>query len=223
MADKPIEVLTGEIPTFSVIWLHGLGADGTDFVGVLPELGLPEGLAGRFIFPHAPFMPVTCNGGYVMRAWYDIISLAPTDRRVDRDGLLASCESVRQLIAREVTRGIPARCIFIAGFSQGGAVAYTTALRHPEALGGVIALSTYIPATDLLLDAAAGANGSLPMFAAHGTQDDVVSLELGLKAREFLEAQGFRPEWHAYPMPHSVCLEEVQAIGAWLRGLLAES
>lgn len=217
MSEQPIELATGAAPTFSVIWLHGLGADGTDFVPAIPELGLGDSPVGRFIFPNAPYLPVTCNGGYVMRAWYDINSLEPSDRRVDRAGLLASCEAVRRLIAKEVARGIPMRRIFIAGFSQGGAVAYTTALTHPEPLGGVIALSTYLPAPDVLSNAASGPNRAIPIFAAHGTEDDVVPLELGLRAKTFLEGQGFRLEWHVYPMPHSVSLAEFRDIGAWLQ------
>lgn len=223
MSDAPIELATGERATFSVIWLHGLGADGTDFVPVVPELGLPAVPAGRFIFPHAPHMPVTCNGGYVMRAWYDIVSLEPTNRQVDLAGLLASCETLRQLIAREVERGIPARRIFIAGFSQGGAVAYTTALGYPEPLGGVIALSTYLPAPQALGNVAAGANGKTPIFAAHGTEDEVVSIQLGLAARDFLLGQGCSLDWQTYPMSHSVCLEEIRDIGRWLQAQLKEA
>ena len=222
MPDEPIELVSGEDPSFSLIWLHGLGADGSDFVPVVPELRLRHGLSGRFIFPHAPYMRVTCNGGYEMRAWYDILSLEPNSRRVDVAGLLESRETVRRLIAREIQRGIPARRIFIAGFSQGGAVAYTTALTHGESLGGVIALSTYLPAADLLRDEAIGANRDIPIFAAHGSDDDVVSLELGVKAKDFLEGQGCRLEWHTYPMPHTVCLEEVQEIGVWLQRLLED-
>lgn len=222
MSDDPIEVVTGDDPRFSLIWLHGLGADGSDFVPAVPELRLRPGFSGRFVFPHAPYRRVTCNGGYEMRAWYDILSLEPTNRRVDVAGLLESRETVRRLIAREMEQGIPASRIFIAGFSQGGAVAYTTALTHGEPLGGVIALSTYLPAADLLLNASIGANRDIPIFAAHGTEDDVVSLELGVRAKDFLEGQGWRPEWHTYPMPHSVCLEEVEAIGAWLQRLLED-
>jgi phospholipase/carboxylesterase len=212
----PLEVETAANPEYAVIWLHGLGADGSDFVPVVPELGLAEKPAVRFIFPHASYMPVTCNGGYVMRAWYDIISLDSGSRRVDEAGILASCETVRGLIAREKSRGIPAGRIFIAGFSQGGAVAYTTALTHPEKLAGVIALSTYIPSPGLLSEDAAGANCHIPIFAAHGTADDVVSPILGLAARNQLIERGYAVEWHEYPMPHSVCLEEVWAIGHWL-------
>lgn len=139
----PIEIETAANPEFAVIWLHGLGADGSDFVPVVPELGLPAAPAVRFIFPHAPHMPVTCNGGYVMRAWYDIISLDSNARRIDEAGIIASREAIRGLIEFEKSRGIPVDRIFIAGFSQGGAVAYTTALTHPEKLAGVIALSTF--------------------------------------------------------------------------------
>ena len=212
----PLEVETGANPAYAVIWLHGLGADGSDFVPVVPELGLAESPAVRFIFPHAPYMPVTCNGGYVMRAWYDIISLDSTSRRIDEAGIVASRDIVRHLIARETGRGIPADRIFLAGFSQGGAVAYTTALTHPEKLAGVIALSTYIPSPGLLTDESAAANRHIPIFAAHGMADDVVAPSLGLAARELLIERGYAVDWHEYPMPHSVCLEEVWAIGRWL-------
>ena len=212
----PLEVETAAHPEYAVIWLHGLGADGSDFVPVVPELGLAETPAVRFIFPHAPYMPVTCNGGYVMRAWYDIISLDSTRRRIDEAGIVASCEAVRQLIEREKSRGIPVDRVFLAGFSQGGAVAYTTALTHPEKLAGVIALSTYIPSPALLTADSAGANRRIPIFAAHGTADDVVSPTLGVAARDLLLERGYALDWHEYPMPHSVCLEEVWAIGRWL-------
>lgn len=212
----PLEVETGASPEYAVIWLHGLGADGSDFVPVVPELGLADKPAVRFIFPHAPYMPVTCNGGYVMRAWYDIISLESTSRRIDESGIIASRDTVCRLIEREKKRGIPAAHIFLAGFSQGGAVAYTTALTHPERLAGLIALSTYIPSPDLLTEDTAAANREIPIFAAHGTADDVVSPNLGLAARNLLNKRGYAIDWHDYPMPHSVCLEEVWAIGAWL-------
>jgi len=213
---SPLEVETSADPKFAVIWLHGLGADGSDFVPVVPELGLPDAPGVRFIFPHAPYIPVTCNGGYVMRAWYDIISLDSNARRIDEAGILASREIIRGLIELEKSRGIPVGRIFLAGFSQGGAVAYTTALTHPEKLAGVIALSTYIPSPALLTDESADANRSTPIFAAHGTHDDVVSPSLGLAARALLGERGYALEWHEYPIPHSVCLEEVQAIGRWL-------
>ena len=212
----PIEIDTAANPEFAVIWLHGLGADGSDFVPILPELGLPAAPAVRYIFPQAPHMPVTCNGGYVMRAWYDIISLESNARRIDEAGIIASRETIRGLIEFEKSRGIPVDRIFIAGFSQGGAVAYTTALTHPEKLAGVIALSTYIPSPALLTEESAAANRSTPIFAAHGTGDDVVSPALGLAARKLLTDRGYAIEWHEYAMPHSVCLEEVKAIGGWL-------
>lgn len=217
-----LEVETATNPEYAVIWLHGLGADGSDFVPVVPELGLASAPGVRFVFPHAPHMPVTCNGGYVMRAWYDIISLDSTSRRIDEAGIVASCVAIRHLIEREKGRGIPVDCIFLAGFSQGGAVAYTTALTYPEKLAGIIALSTYIPSPALLTDESAGANRNIPIFAAHGTADDVVSPSLGLAARKLLTERGYTLEWHEYPMPHSVCLEEVHAIGRWLGQRMGE-
>jgi phospholipase/carboxylesterase len=216
-----IEVETGEAPIHAVIWMHGLGADGSDFVPVVPELGLNAWPAIRFIFPHAPEIAVTCNGGYVMRAWYDIISLDKTSRTIDEAGILNSRAAIRRLIAHEKQRGIPSGNIFLAGFSQGGAVAYTTALTHPEPLGGLIALSTYIPSRKLIEDEATAANKAIPIFAAHGTEDDVVSLELGINARDFLKEQGYALTWCEYPMPHAVCLEEIVTIGRWLNGRMA--
>lgn len=216
-----IEIETAPNPRFSVIWLHGLGADGSDFEPVVPELGLDERLGVRFIFPHAPMIPVTCNGGYVMPAWYDIISLDPNSRRIDDAGIVASRAAIRRLIEREVARGVPAARIFVAGFSQGGAVAYATALTHPEPLAGVIALSTYIPNPAWLATEASEANKSRPIFAAHGREDDVVAPVLGLAARDFLIQRGYPLEWHDYAMPHSVCIEEIEEIGRWLRHIMA--
>ena len=216
-----IELVHGDDPQYAVIWLHGLGADGSDFVPVVPELGLAASPGVRFIFPNAPEMPVTCNGGYVMSAWYDIISLEPHSRRIDEAGIVQSRDAIRRLIERENARGIPCERIFLAGFSQGGAVAYTTALTHPEALAGVIALSTYLPVEELVEREATPANRALPVFAAHGSIDDVVSPALGRRARDFVAARGNAVVWQEYPMPHSVCLEEVEDIGAWLRERLA--
>ena len=222
MIDTPIELSTGQTSEYSVIWLHGLGADGADFVPVIPELGLNSNHRIRFIFPHAPYRRVTCNGGYEMRAWYDIISLEPKSREIDVAGLLESRTYIRELIAKEVQRGVPSRKIILAGFSQGGAVAYLTALTHPEELGGVIALSTYIPSPELLLDEAAPGNRHIPILAAHGDEDDVVSLQLGLMAKECLAGAGYTIEWLTYPMPHSICIEEIQAIGAWLQSRMSQ-
>ena len=211
-----IEVDSAANPSVAVIWMHGLGADGSDFEPIVPELGLAESPAVRFIFPNAPYRPVTCNGGYVMRAWYDIISLEPDSRQIDETGLLESREIVRQLIQREEKRGIPSQRMFLAGFSQGGAVAYLSALTHPEPLAGVIALSTYIPEARLITEDLSAANRHIPLFVAHGTDDDVVSIKLGRQALALLEQCGLKPAWHTYDMPHSVCIDEVRDIGTWL-------
>lgn len=222
--DEPTlrEIETGPNPSVAVIWLHGLGADGSDFVPIVPELGLPDEPAVRFIFPDAPYRAVTCNGGYEMRAWYDILSLAPESRRIDETDLLESRDTVRALIAREVGRGIPSSHIFLAGFSQGGAVAYLTALTHPEPLAGLLALSTYVPSADLLQAGFNPACRTLPVFVAHGSVDDVVSMDLGRGAQDLLLTLGMQPAWNAYEMGHGVCLAEVQDIGDWLAGRLGE-
>jgi phospholipase/carboxylesterase len=216
-----IEVETAANPQFSVIWLHGLGADGSDFVPVVPELALSGGNAVRFIFPHAPAIAVTCNGGCVMPAWYDIVSLDSHSRSVDAAGIASSRQAIVNLIERENQRGIPSQRIFIAGFSQGGAIAYVTALSYPNKLAGVIALSTYLPLPGELSANAAPANRATPVFAAHGTDDDVVSFELGLAARDFLIEGGYPVDWHDYPMSHSVCIDEIRAIGQWLNARMA--
>ena len=212
---------SAEQPRFAVIWLHGLGADGSDFVPVVPHLGLEAAPAVRFVFPNAPQIPVTCNGGYVMPAWYDIISLAPDTREVDARGVARSREAIRRLIERENARGIPCARIFLAGFSQGGAIAYVTALTHVERLAGIVALSTYLPTPELVETEGAAANAGLAVFAAHGTEDDVVGPDLGRRARDFLRQRGHPIDWRDYPMPHSVCIEEIIAIGAWLRARMA--
>ncbi|MDW3682700.1 alpha/beta hydrolase [Cupriavidus sp. CV2] len=216
-----IEIETAPSPTWSVIWMHGLGADGSDFVPVVPELGLARAPGVRFVFPNAPAIPVTCNGGYVMPAWYDIHSLDDARRHTDEAGIRVSRDAVRALIARENQRGVPSHRVVLAGFSQGGAVAYTTALTHPEALGGIVALSTYIPAPALLAAEFSEANRATPIFAGHGTEDDVVSVQLGLLARDTLEKLGCKVDWHTYRMSHSVCMEEIKAIGAWLNARFA--
>jgi len=212
-----IEVETRDNPRHAVIWLHGLGADGSDFVPVVPELGLANLPGVRFIFPHAPEIPVTCNGGYVMRAWYDIVALDSSSREIDEAGIVQSREAIRRLIARENRGGIPCARIFVAGFSQGGAVAYTTALTHDEPLAGIIALSTYIPCGELMTRERTAANGDIAIFAAHGRTDDVVSPELGRRARDLLLHLGYRVDWHEYPISHAVCLEEIHLLAAWLR------
>jgi phospholipase/carboxylesterase len=200
----------------SVIWLHGLGADGHDFEPIVPELGLPDSLAVRFIFPHAPSIPVSINGGMVMPAWYDIRELE-LRRGHDEQGIGRSAEQVRALIARENERGVESERIVLAGFSQGGAIALHVGLRHPHKLAGVIALSTYLLGEESLARELAPANRRVPIFQAHGLQDPMVPFERGLAARERLLELGLPVEWHTYRMQHAVCPEEIRDIGAWLK------
>ncbi|MFZ3191895.1 MAG: dienelactone hydrolase family protein [Moraxellaceae bacterium] len=215
-----IEVETAAQPTHAVIWLHGLGANGDDFVPIVPELGLPQNLAVRFIFPHAPEIPVTINAGYVMPAWYDILSLDKVSRQVDLVGIERSRQQIVGLIEREQARGIPADRIVIAGFSQGGAMAYSVGLTYPERLAGVMALSAYIPSIEGLASQRHTANQQTPIFVAHGTQDPVVGLAMGQQAVDWLQQQAYPVEWHQYLMQHQVCLEEIQQIGRWLQQVL---
>lgn len=215
-----IEVSTSPAPLFAVIWLHGLGADASDFVSVVSVLGLESAPGVRFVFPHAPQIPVTCNGGAVMRAWYDILAIGRNTRKIDEPGLLQSRAAVRRLIARENERGIPTCRIFLAGFSQGGALAYATGLTHAEPVAGIVALSTYLPASETVMREAAQARHRVPVFAAHGTEDDVVAPEMGEEARDSLVRWGYQPEWQTFPMPHSVSIGEIRAIGTWLRARL---
>lgn len=215
-----IELATGAEPRASVIWLHGLGADGWDFVPLVRELDLPEDLALRFIFPNAPVRPVTINNGHAMRAWYDI-AMADIGRLPDEAGIRQSQAQVEAFLAREKSRGIAAGNIVLAGFSQGGAIALHTGLRHTERLAGILALSTYLPLAETLDRESADANDRVPIFMAHGTQDPVVPLSLAESSRATLAARGLSPEWHAYPMPHSICAEEVSAIALWLSARFA--
>ncbi len=219
---ETIEIETGTSPTASVIWMHGLGADGNDFVPVVQELGLPQALPVRFIFPHAPMQPVTINNGYVMRAWYDISldDLEGGSKRADEKGVRASQAAIGKLVSREAERGISFKNIVLAGFSQGGAVALQTGLRYPQQLAGVMALSTYLPLADSLPQEAAPANLLTPLFMAHGKHDPVVPYAMGSNSKVFLEKMGYRVEWHDYPMQHSVSLEEIQDIGVWLKRVL---
>lgn len=210
---------TGKNPTLTVIWLHGLGADGNDFVPIVPELKLPEDCAVRFLFPTAPSIPVTINGGFVMPAWYDILSLDGDQRQVDEAGILKSRELVRQLITEQNAAGIASHRIVIAGFSQGGAIAWSAALTQPEPLAGIIALSTYLPSLALIERELNADNLKLPMLAAHGSHDDVVPMSMGMQARDTIESLGGQVEWRAYPMAHAVCLEEIRHIGQWLTQL----
>ena len=215
-----IELETAPNPTASVIWLHGLGADGNDFVPIVAELALPPGMPTRFVFPHAPLRAVSINNGMRMRAWYDITG-ADLSRRADMAGVRQSQVQLEALIGREGERGIRPERIVLAGFSQGGAIALYTGLRHTERLAGIMALSTYLIAPDRLAAEASGANRAVPIFMAHGSADPVVRLDWAQASRSVLEAAGYAVEWHGYAMQHSVCLEEVQAIGTWLRRLLS--
>ena len=214
-----IELETAPKPTASVIWLHGLGADGNDFVPVVRELALPASLPIRFVFPHAPVRPVTINNGFKMRAWYDIAA-ADLTNRADLPGVKQSQLQVEALIAREVSRGIPESRIVAAGFSQGGAVALYTGLRHAERLAGIIALSTYLIGADALAIEAASINRDVPIFMGHGTADPVVRFEWGNASRQALVSAGYKVEWHTYGMEHSVCMDEIGAVSAWLQRVL---
>ena len=216
---ESIEIETAPQPNAAILWLHGLGADGRDFEPIVPEL-VPRGSrAWRFVFPNAPVRPVTINGGMRMRAWYDIVGL---DRKAAEDaaGFHDTDQKVRELITREVARGIPAERIVLAGFSQGGAVSLYTAPRLPEKLAGVMALSCYLPREGAFQAERSPANDATPIFMAHGQFDGVVSMTLGLKSREYLKAQGYKVEWHEYAMAHSVCAEEVADIRQFLMRVL---
>jgi phospholipase/carboxylesterase len=214
-----VTIDTNDNPEISVIWLHGLGADGNDFVPIVRELDL-AGLPGiRFIFPHARTIPVTVNGGYVMRAWYDITG-ADLTRREDETGLRASQQEVEAFIAREKARGIPASRIVLAGFSQGCAMTIQTGLRHPEKLAGMLCLSGYVPLADKLASERTEAGLATPIFMAHGRHDNVVPFSRAQQSHDFLVSLGCQVEWHEYAMQHSVCLEEVQAMSAWLKKVL---
>lgn len=213
-----IEHSTAENPDACVIWLHGLGADGHDFAGIVPELQLPAELHLRFIFPHAPYRPITLNNGYVMRGWYDISSLQFGSQE-DAVGIVESAEQINAFIERELSRGVHRQRIILAGFSQGGAIALYSGLRQPG-LGGVMALSTYVPLVGQPTNELT-AERSLPVFMAHGLQDDIVAHGYAVQSRMWLQQQGFSVEWHDYPMAHSVCMEEVGAIRRWLQARLA--
>ena len=209
----PIILQTGKQPQHSIIWLHGLGADGQDFVPIADELDLP--VAVRYIFPHAPMRPVTINGGFVMRAWYDIAGQR-MDARQDAGGIRASQLLVERLIAREMESGIMPGEIFLAGFSQGGAIALHTAMRQSVPLGGVLALSTYLPLADSAARESQPGSRVTPVFMAHGRSDPVIPYALGEVSRDALRGLGYAVEWHEYNMQHSVCEEELRDIETWL-------
>ena len=220
MDAEPLEVIeieTAPDPQASVIWMHGLGADGNDFAPLAGEIELPIGV--RYVFPHAPMMPVSINAGYVMRAWYDISDAAI--RREDEAGVRASQQSVEALLAREKSRGIAASRIVLAGFSQGGAIALQTGLRHGERLAGVMALSTYVPLADKLATEANPANRGVPIFMAHGTADPMISIDRAKASFDLLAKLGYPVEWREYRMEHSVCPQEIADIAGWLRRVFA--
>ena len=219
MSLEVIETETGKNPNATIIVLHGLGADGNDFVPVAEQLDLSKVGPVRYVFPHAPTMPVTINGGYVMRAWYDILG---TDlvRREDESGLRQSQALVESLIARERTRGIESTRIVLAGFSQGCAMTLMTGLRAAERLAGLVGLSGYLPLADKVAAERTSMNGDLPIFLAHGRMDPVIPIARAIASRDALIALGHPVEWHEYPMPHSVCAEEIADLERWLVRIL---
>ncbi len=212
-----ITVESGSNPIASVIWLHGLGANGHDFESIVPHLNLPASLPIRFIFPHAPEIPVTINGGYVMPAWYDILEMN-IERKIDEAQIQQSSDAITALIEREISRGIPSNKIILAGFSQGGAVAYHCGLSFDKPLAGILAMSTYFATWRTLK--IHPANKAVPLYLYHGTHDDVVLESMGLEARRVLIEKGFEPEFKTYPMSHEVCMEEVHDIAQALQTLL---
>jgi phospholipase/carboxylesterase len=216
---QAIRLETAPNPTACVIWMHGLGADGSDFVPIVPELDLSGCPPIRFVFPHAPSMRVTINNGMMMRAWYDVLS-EDFVRVEDEETLRSSQALVEELIAREKAQGIPAERMVLAGFSQGGAMTLQTGLRHPEKLAGLLVLSSYLPLRQQVAAERHAANKDTPLFMAHGVDDPIIAFERAQHSREQLEAMGYPVEWHEYPMPHSLCAEEVAHIGAWLRKVL---
>ena len=213
-----VEIETAGRPDAAVIWLHGLGADAHDFEPIVPELRLPSQLSVRFVFPNAPVRPVTINGGMPMRAWYDIVELGGA--RQDEAGIRASQRIVESLIARENERGIATARIVLAGFSQGGAIALQTGLRHTERLAGILALSTWLPLHATLEAERSAQNADVPILYAHGLHDDMVDIERARTSRDVLARLGYQVQWREYPMGHAVCVPELVDIGAWLASVL---
>lgn len=214
-----IEHETGPQPTHSVIWLHGLGADGHDFAPIVPELRLPASPAIRFVFPHATIQPVTINGGMAMRSWYDILT-PNLVKREDEAGIRVSEQAIQGLIARENGRGVPTSRIVLAGFSQGCAMTLHTGIRLKEKLAGLMGLSGYLPLIDMAAQERHSANATTPIFLAHGTHDPVVTLERAEASRAKLVELGYSVQWHTYPMPHSVCAQEIDDISSFLQSVL---
>lgn len=202
----------------TIIWLHGLGADGSDFVPIANELHLPANLGVRFLFPNAPIIPITINSGYEMRGWYDITSLN-LQGKVDKVGIERSRIAIEKLICKEIANGIPSTHIILAGFSQGGALALTTGLRFASPLGGIMCLSGYLPLMEESIQTASPANKQVPIFMAHGTHDAIVPYIIGQSTCLLLEQFGFNTSWHAYPIEHNVCKEEVDDISQWVQAI----
>jgi phospholipase/carboxylesterase len=215
-----IEHETGRDPRHAVIWLHGLGADGNDFAPIVPELIDAEWPPLRFVFPHAPVRPITINGGMAMRAWYDISGLEIAQRQ-DEAGIRASIGQIGELIEREIARGVLAANIFLAGFSQGGAIVLSGGIRHAQRLGGIVALSTYLPMAEKTDADASPANRDVPIFMAHGMLDPTISHALGEMSREYLKQRNYAVEWHDYPMAHQVCMEEIADLRKWMSARLS--
>jgi phospholipase/carboxylesterase len=214
-----VEIEPDTTAQYSMIWLHGLGADGHDFVSFVPELQLPSEFAMRFIFPHAPIIPVTLNGGYEMRAWFDVFGLS-LQERIDEEGIAQSMVQIEKLIQREVEKGIPTENIFLGGFSQGCAMALATGLFHDKPLAGILGLSGFFPPHKL--QDASLANKQTPIFLAHGTQDPVVPYELGEMTNTMLTSAGYPVTWRTYPIVHTVCKEEIDEISQWLQKVMKE-
>ena len=217
LALETVEQTTGDPVSGSVIWLHGLGADGHDFEAIVPELRLPDSLPLRFVFPHAPVRPVTLNGGMSMRAWYDIRQLSGSFNDEDETGIRESEKAICALIENEKKLGMPSDKIILAGFSQGGAMALHTGLRYPEKLAGIIALSAYLPLGNLLLAEVSAANQNIPIMMAHGTSDPLIPLMFAKASSDFLIKHGYQIDWHTYPMQHTVCSQEIRDLSQWLQ------
>lgn len=215
-----IEITTGQNPIYTIIWMHGLGADGNDFAPIVPMLNLPAAVPLRFIFPHAPLRSVSINGGLRMRAWYDIKN-ANLDENEDEQGLQASEQAITALIEQEIQRGITAAQIVLAGFSQGGAMVLQTGLRYPQRLAGMMVLSAYLPLANIALQEVHPANRETPIFMAHGEHDPIIPIELAIASRQHLSAGHYTVEWHQYPMTHTVCDQELADISRWLSRILS--
>jgi len=216
---EKIEINPVEKADAVVIWLHGLGADGHDFEPIVPELALPKSAKVRFVFPHAPERPITINGGYVMRGWYDIVK-TDIGAKQDVEGIKSSQRQLEALIEAEIAAGIPAERIILAGFSQGGAIILQTGLRYPKLLGGLMVLSSYVPLADTLETERHEVNQDIPVFMAHGKQDDVITHSFAEQSRDQLIKLGYKVEWNSYSMPHGVLPEEIEDISWWLRKVL---